>query len=77
MKEEILKVLVLNRQIDRKSNFVLNAEYSDLKDLANKIEQAINYTRCCETFTCDVCCTETSNKKDDEDYRYCDSCNEL
>jgi hypothetical protein len=46
MNEEILKVLVLNRQIDRKSNFVLNAEYSDLKDLANKIEEAINYTRC-------------------------------
>jgi hypothetical protein len=30
-----------------------------------------------KSFTCDVCYTETSNKKDDEDYRYCDSCNEL
>jgi hypothetical protein len=40
------------------------------------IQQAISVTRCCETFTCDVCYTETSNKKDDEDYRYCDSCNE-
>jgi len=48
MNEEILKVLVLNRQIDRKSNFILNAEYSDLKDLAYKIEKAINYTQCCE-----------------------------
>jgi len=38
---------------------------------------AKSYSRCCEKFTCDVCYTETSNKKDDEDYRYCDSCNEL
>jgi len=38
---------------------------------------AINYTHCCTTFTCDVCYKETSNKKDNEGYRYCKSCKEL
>ena len=48
------------------------------KDNAVKVNESY-----CDTwislkhFTCDVCYTETSNKKDDEDYRYCDSCNEL
>lgn len=30
-----------------------------------------------KSFTCDVCYKETSNKKDDEGFIYCDSCNEL
>ena len=44
---------------------------------AKKEVEAINYTHCCTTFTCDVCYKETSNKKDNEGYRYCKSCKEL
>jgi hypothetical protein len=55
--------------------------YKEAESVLNKFlewrKEAISDTRCCETFTCDVCYTETSNKKDDEDYRYCDSCNEM
>ena len=41
------------------------------------VKEAINYTHCCTTFTCDVCYKETSNKKDNEGYRYCKSYKEL
>ena len=48
-----------------------------MTDFAKKEVEAINYTHCCTTFTCDVCYKETSNKKDNEGYRYCKSCKEL
>lgn len=41
------------------------------------LSKAMDYTRCCETFTCDVCFKPTENKKDDENYRYCNSCEKL
>ena len=46
MKELILKELVLNRTLDTCNDFVLWADISDLEVLADKIEKAINYTRC-------------------------------
>ena len=45
--------------------------------ILNALNEAINYTPCCETFTCDVCFKPTENKKDDENYRYCNSCEKL
>lgn len=73
MEEILLKVLLKERQIDRKSNFVLNAEYSDLQALVKKLLAAINYTRCSlqlkgkevKTFEdfLDLFCEETGKQK--------------
>ena len=49
MIEDILKVLVKNRGIDKDGSWLINAEYNDLQVLAKKIETAINYTRCCKS----------------------------
>jgi hypothetical protein len=62
-----------------------DSEFQDLtygtwgcsQDYVEWLEAKINYTRCCETFTCDVCFKPTENKKDDENYRYCNSCEKL
>jgi hypothetical protein len=62
MNEVILKVLIKNRGIDIDGSWLMNAEYTDLQVLANKIEEAINYKKCCEGLKC------KEEKKRTEDY---------
>ena len=51
--------------------------FTDVLKSVIGVVKKLNYTHCCTTFTCDVCYKETSNKKDNEGYRYCKSCKEL
>jgi hypothetical protein len=64
MNEEILKVLIKNRGIDLDGSWLMNAEYNDLQVLANKIEEAINYTHCCKELRDDEDPNYKFNKKD-------------
>ena len=40
-------------------------------------KKQLTLTDVVKSFTCDVCFNETDNKKDEENYRYCNSCEKL
>ena len=44
---------------------------SDEKDFLNKLKEAINYTRCCETFYCDNDREDISSHKCDKQCYFC------
>ena len=74
-KEQIIDKIVKDLPIKEMRNKMTNAEwYGWFLECWN---EAINYTHCCETSTCDVCFNETSNNKNKGGYRYCNSCEKL
>lgn len=62
MKEAILKTLRNMVTEDREGNPILYAMDDDLKLLTNKLNEAINYTHCCKSYSEQLCDEENLGK---------------
>ena len=57
--------------------------HNELKTIKMNTDNKKSETKPCtipsvvKLFTCDVCFNETDNKKDEENYRYCNACEKL
>ena len=68
--KELIKVLKEKIQL-------LEEQKANSQEIINAQKEQLILSSVSKLFTCDVCFDETDNKKDEENYRYCNACEKL